>query len=345
MPGVVGEGDRRHLETAEQAAQRGRADRQRHAAVAHGIGSGRPVGVARAGRRLGPALHRERERRRRCRRPRPPPARPAVRRTVDRNVTSAGPVTKTTSSTTLSTANAVCRSRRPGAGRPSARAPSTPICGMAAPASAPRTWGRGSAQSSVIETIIRPLVEREDDGVDVQHRALAEPVGQPPVRYGEGGVADDVGRRHLPGQRRRSRSACSPAARCPASSSRSAAGPPDRGRERQGAGVGEDPAVGGEHPGRSLGDLQAGRAVGTTHRLVACRRDSRLRFLRDHVTRSRTTRSCSSPSVGPRSPTTSSRSCATSPPGGTSPTSGSRRWASTTSTSVAAARSTTRTGS
>ena len=50
------------------------------------------------------------------------------------------------------------------------------------PATAASRCGQGSAQSSVIETIIRPSVEREQHGVDVQHPRLSEPVDQPALR-------------------------------------------------------------------------------------------------------------------------------------------------------------------
>ena len=76
---------------------------------------------------------------------------------VERNVTSAGPVTKTTSSATLSAAKAVCRSlcaERMYTQRPRTMAP---ICGIEAPARTPHTCGQTSAHSWVIETIIRLL--------------------------------------------------------------------------------------------------------------------------------------------------------------------------------------------
>ncbi len=71
---------------------------------------------------------------------------------VARRVTSAGPVTNTTSSKTLSAANAVCRSLATGSRWAHRARTMVPICGIAAPASAAHTCGHGIAQSSTIET-------------------------------------------------------------------------------------------------------------------------------------------------------------------------------------------------
>ncbi len=66
---------------------------------------------------------------------------------VDRKVTSAGPVTKTTSSATPSKAKAVCRSRG-SVSRCAQRARTiAPTCGMAVPAAAAARCGHGRAQS------------------------------------------------------------------------------------------------------------------------------------------------------------------------------------------------------
>ncbi len=77
---------------------------------------------------------------------------------VDRKVTSAGPVTNTTSSKTLSAANAVCRSLATGSRWAQRARTMVPIWGIAAPESAAQTCGHGVAQSSTIETIIRVVV-------------------------------------------------------------------------------------------------------------------------------------------------------------------------------------------
>ena len=119
---------------------------------------------------------------------------------VASRVTRAGPVTKTTSSATPSTAKAVCRSS--GVVSRCAHRPRTivPIWGIEAPASTAHRCGQTSAQPAVIETVIRLAEAAKTTAVDVQHPALAEAVGQPAVGDGEDGVAQDVGGRDLPGE-------------------------------------------------------------------------------------------------------------------------------------------------
>ena len=166
---------------------------------------------------------------------------------VERNVTSAGPVTKTTSSATLSAAKAVCRSlwaERMYTQRPRTMAP---ICGIEAPARAPHTCGQTSAHSCGDRDDHQAAGEREDHRVGVQHEALSEPVRQPTVRDGEQRVADDVGGRDLAGERigtgHRAHQQDDPERhhrdRQP--------GDERGGREGKSTGLGEDPAVGGEH--------------------------------------------------------------------------------------------------
>ena len=77
---------------------------------------------------------------------------------VDRRVTSAGPVTNTTSSATLSAAKAVWRSLGTGSRCAQRARTIVPICGIAAPARAAQTSAHGRAQSSTMATIIRVVV-------------------------------------------------------------------------------------------------------------------------------------------------------------------------------------------
>ena len=180
---------------------RGRS-RRPSAARADPTASGRAaVGrVARVGGWLGAALHRQGDRAHR-------PATSATTspawgaKDVARRVTSAGPVTNTTSSATPSTANAVCRSLGARAGGPSGRGPWCRSGGSR------RRRGRPAVRPRQ-----RPVLDDRDDHQAWSRRAkttastystlrLAEPVGQPAVRDGEDRVADDVRRRDLPGQR------------------------------------------------------------------------------------------------------------------------------------------------
>ena len=262
VAGVVGERDRGHLERAEEAAQGDRPDRQRHEqSPRHRAADLR--GVVRVGRWLRPALHREGEGADRADGDGRARARPAGAKEVARKVTSAGPVTNTTSSATLSTANAVCRSLSEVSRCAQRARTMVPICGIEAPASAPHTCGQGSAHSWTIETIIRMRGEREDDRVDVQHAALAEPVGQPAVRDGEERVADDVRRRDLAGQRvgagQRADEQDDAERHHRDRQPRHEAG----GGEGESTGVGEHPAVGGEHSIHPTESRQCFSARGT----------------------------------------------------------------------------------
>ena len=67
-------------------------------------------------------------------------------------------MTNTTSSATLSAANAVCRSLATGSRWAHRARTMVPICGIAAPARAAQTCGHGSAHSSTIAMIIRLVV-------------------------------------------------------------------------------------------------------------------------------------------------------------------------------------------
>ena len=74
---------------------------------------------------------------------------------VASTVTSAGPVTKTTSSATPSTANAVCRSPASSSRWAHRARTMVPTCGIAMPATTASRWGHGKDQPSVTATTIR----------------------------------------------------------------------------------------------------------------------------------------------------------------------------------------------
>ena len=198
---LVGERDGDHLGGAEQAAQARPAPPAAAAASARAAGVGRPHGCA-----AGPGAARCRAARpgRGCRRGRRRPRcpRPTAGCTVVAStVTRIGPRMKTVSSTTASSANAVCRSAGRSCSTWLQRARTqVPIVGRPAPATA------ASGHTTHAGPAGRHRGHEQAGGAGVhqhqgqQHPRLAEPVEQPALQDRERRVGDDVDGRHGAGQ-------------------------------------------------------------------------------------------------------------------------------------------------